>query len=333
LAARNGGDIAVSRDGVRTIQYNEPEELLSALPGVAMRAVPLRAGAFTASVTSFDLGDIVFQTGECSPAIIIAAAGTGTAAVQLPFEGVETFILNGRAAPPRAVGLYGPGGTLERANPRPTRHAVLLLPAAAAEALLSPSSASPLLRPEGQGLLQADPCNWEHAVALSRAAADAAQRNPSAFGAVEVRRSLRASLLNTAQGLIAGPKDGKEPKIIRASSARRRIVTMTDEYLRSEPARPIYTDDLCAVLGISPDRLAEAFHATFGISPHRFLKLRRLAMVRTCLRSRDVPALRVKAVALSHGFWHLGQFAQDYRGLYGESPSDTLARARGAPGH
>jgi AraC family transcriptional regulator, ethanolamine operon transcriptional activator len=36
----------------------------------------------------------------------------------------------------------------------------------------------------------------------------------------------------------------------------------------------------------------------------------------------------VKAVALSHGFWHLGQFAHDYRVAFGEAPSETLARAR-----
>jgi len=55
-----------------------------------------------------------------------------------------------------------------------------------------------------------------------------------------------------------------------------------------------------------------------------------LAMVRNLLRSREGPAPMVKSVALSHGFWHLGQFAIDYRATYGEMPSETLARARGA---
>ena len=35
------------------------------------------------------------------------------------------------------------------------------------------------------------------------------------------------------------------------------------------------------------------------------------------------------AVALAHGFWHLGQFAQDYRRMYAETPTQTLARAQG----
>jgi len=33
----------------------------------------------------------------------------------------------------------------------------------------------------------------------------------------------------------------------------------------------------------------------------------------------------VKQVAYAHGFWHLGQFAHDYKRLFGESPSETLA--------
>jgi len=115
----------------------------------------------------------------------------------------------------------------------------------------------------------------------------------------------------------------------RRSQVWRRIVVAADEYLRANVARPIYTEELCTVLGVSASSLADAFRITGGISPHRFLKLRRLAMVRSLLRSREGPTSLVKSVALSHGFWHLGQFAHDYRAMYGEMPSETLARARG----
>ena len=32
----------------------------------------------------------------------------------------------------------------------------------------------------------------------------------------------------------------------------------------------------------------------------------------------------IQDIASHWGFWHLGQFAQDYRHLFGELPSDTL---------
>jgi AraC-like DNA-binding protein len=227
------------------------------------------------------------------------------------------------------VGLYGPNGTLERSNPQPSRHAILVLPAHAVEALLAPPSGSALLRSGTQSLFLANPGTWERAVSLARDATAAAIADLQAFDTAETRRSLRASLLRVAGDLIADSdsRDGARP--LRASLARHGIVRMADAYLRANPMRPIYTDDLCGALGASPTRLAQAFSATFGISVHRFLKLRRLAMVRAALRSREGAAPLVKAVALSHGFWHLGQFAHDYRAMYGEAPSETLARARG----
>ena len=38
----------------------------------------------------------------------------------------------------------------------------------------------------------------------------------------------------------------------------------------------------------------------------------------------------VKSVALAHGFWQLGNFAHDYRAMFGELPSETLAAAKAA---
>src|SRR5579883_2258531 len=65
------------------------------------------------------------------------------------------------------------------------------------------------------------------------------------------------------------------------------------------------------------------------MSLHRYLRLRRLWLVRQQLRAGTQS---VKATALAFGFWHFGDFAQSYRSLFGETPSETLARARGGRG-
>ncbi|UCD70375.1 MAG: helix-turn-helix domain-containing protein [Betaproteobacteria bacterium] len=38
--------------------------------------------------------------------------------------------------------------------------------------------------------------------------------------------------------------------------------------------------------------------------------------------------MRVREAAAKWGFWHMGEFSRVYRRLYGESPSQTLARAK-----
>jgi AraC family ethanolamine operon transcriptional activator len=52
-----------------------------------------------------------------------------------------------------------------------------------------------------------------------------------------------------------------------------------------------------------------------------------LAQVHQELRNFDAQDYdSIIELAGIHGFWHMGQFAADYRRIYGELPSDTLKR-------
>jgi AraC-like DNA-binding protein len=59
--------------------------------------------------------------------------------------------------------------------------------------------------------------------------------------------------------------------------------------------------------------------------PMRFVTERRLAAAFHRL-NHAAPDTSVTRVALELGFGHLGRFAQMYRQVIGESPSQTLAR-------
>jgi AraC family ethanolamine operon transcriptional activator len=74
-------------------------------------------------------------------------------------------------------------------------------------------------------------------------------------------------------------------------------------------------------LGVSARTLHEGFRAVFGMSVQRYLRMRRLSLARSALRRGEL----VKRAALANGFWHLGRFAGDYRAVFGELPSETLA--------
>ena len=109
------------------------------------------------------------------------------------------------------------------------------------------------------------------------------------------------------------------------------IVAAAEAVMDADLTRPVYTEQLCATLGVSARCLYDAFRAALGVSPHAHLKSRRLMLVRRALSRRQEGPDLVKSVALGHGFWHLGHFARDYRALFGELPSQTLA-SRGASG-
>src|SRR3954468_15095506 len=106
------------------------------------------------------------------------------------------------------------------------------------------------------------------------------------------------------------------------------LIACVNEYIREGLPKPIYINDLCQVLGVSYRKLYEAFMLTRGESPALHLKRRRLMMAHQVLSNAGSEAPLVKTVALDHGFWHFGNFSQDYRKLFGETPSETLALAR-----
>jgi AraC family transcriptional regulator, ethanolamine operon transcriptional activator len=106
------------------------------------------------------------------------------------------------------------------------------------------------------------------------------------------------------------------------------LIGSVDEYLKKNFSRPIYINDLCQALGVSQRKLSQAFMLARGESPYAYLKRRRLMMAHQVLSNAGSEAPLVKTVALDHGFWHLGNFSQYYRELFGETPSETLTFAR-----
>lgn len=115
----------------------------------------------------------------------------------------------------------------------------------------------------------------------------------------------------------------------RATESALRVVYGAQAFLEAHITRPIYTEELCGALAVSPRRLHDAFMAAFGISPHRYLRARRLTLARRALKEVQPRSGLVKSIALLHGFWHFGRFAQDYRDQFGETPSETVAAAHG----
>ncbi len=69
------------------------------------------------------------------------------------------------------------------------------------------------------------------------------------------------------------------------------------------------------------------FKDYYGISPHGCLKKIRLNNVKRDLMKSDVQKVRIADIANKWGFWHMGQFAADYRNLFNELPSQTMSKA------
>ncbi|RXT41864.1 AraC family transcriptional regulator [Bradyrhizobium betae] len=95
--------------------------------------------------------------------------------------------------------------------------------------------------------------------------------------------------------------------------------------LSDDLSQPIYSEEIARKLNLSVRTLHDVVRRYRGMSLHRYLRLRRLWLVRRRLLAG---AESVKAVALALGFWHLSDFSRSYRDQFGEAPSETLEHGR-----
>jgi AraC-like DNA-binding protein len=104
-------------------------------------------------------------------------------------------------------------------------------------------------------------------------------------------------------------------------------VRRVDAYIDAHAREPIVLADLVAIAGVSARSLQLGFRAAQGMSPMAYVQQRRLARAREDLLRAD-PGTTIAEVARRLGFSAAGRFSLAYRRCFGETPSQTLARAR-----
>ena len=119
----------------------------------------------------------------------------------------------------------------------------------------------------------------------------------------------------------------KISKRIETNRRHHAIVARFEEFLEANPERPLYLTEICAAVGVAERTLRIACEEHLGMGPIRYLSLRRMHLVRRALLRADPLVATVTRLATDHGFWELGRFSVAYRGLFGESPSESLRRS------
>ena len=108
---------------------------------------------------------------------------------------------------------------------------------------------------------------------------------------------------------------------------RSRAIAKALAYIKESRDECATVTDVCSNTGVALRTLRRAFRERFGIGPKAYLVRRRLSSVRAELVLARADA-RVADVANRWGFWHMGQFARDYKTMFGELPSETLRSSR-----
>ena len=104
------------------------------------------------------------------------------------------------------------------------------------------------------------------------------------------------------------------------------VIRRFEQMLEANLDEPLYMPEICAAIGVPGRTLRHLCQEYLGVSPRRYLWLRRMDQTRRALILADPHAKTVTEIAANHGFWEFGRFAVTYQQLFGEAPSVTLRR-------
>jgi AraC family ethanolamine operon transcriptional activator len=309
---------------VRSMRFDDMDAMAQAVVGDRLEFLSIRSDPFQGRFCEIDLGDFVGKRMKHAPFLIHGTMGPELTALHL-VRSAGGMTLNGDAFGASTLAVLPAGAAVQVICPAEQDRIGIVFRAEAFDRLIESCGAQPFPRGSHRMLrLREDQAGT--LVHGFLAMTDLADSLPDLFAVPGLGRAMAHECRQLLAGVLSGEEDHPAPPRQTADNVRR--VAAADEFLREHIDRPVYTDELCAALHVSARALHQGFAAVYGLSPHGYLKRRRLVLVRRALQSARGGPVLVKSVALAHGFWHLGRFARDYAAMFNEMPSDTVGKDR-----
>jgi AraC-like DNA-binding protein len=158
---------------------------------------------------------------------------------------------------------------------------------------------------------------------LHSAAGALAEEAPAVLAHPEAARGLEQALIDAVLDCLG---DGEIEEDRTAQRQHAAMMRRFHRVIEKNPDEPLYITEICKQVGASERTLNVCCQEHLGMAPKHYLLLRRMHMVRRALRESTPTETTVTEIATRYGFWQFGRLAGEYRSLFGELPSATLAR-------
>ena len=327
-ASQDTGATAFTTPGMTRLATRDVNEFGESMRDWDIELTQLQPGACGVALTVVPLGPALICSGRYDQALLQhVGPPDGCLSVNRPGRGSDPVAIHGHDVEAGEVFLSGSGGEAETVSRGVLFPTALSLQFDFLQAQTDWLDDSPLLSIRGVQLHSPgekwtgnflDAMEWIFA---------ALNEYPDIFSREDVRSSLLDQLLARVNALGAADAPLSDTRVTRA--ARRQAVERAREYIRVNLTDPIRLSDLCKHAHAQARSLEYGFREVLGVSPIAYIRATRLHRARRLLRSTAVRTRSISEIALDCGFWHLSQFAVDYKHLFAESPSATFRRTQG----
>ncbi|WP_024519682.1 helix-turn-helix transcriptional regulator [Bradyrhizobium sp. Tv2a-2] len=306
-----------------TLTFSNPDAYAAAFADVRLNLTITGAGDFRARLTSLKLNLLGFyQCREDLPRIAYMRLPPGQLFLSFPASNAA-LTFNGFALRAGDIILHARGGRMHhRIGGRSHWGLISVSP----EQLASHSAAltgEPFTPPDTDKILRPARPDTARFRRLFEQACHLSEVGQNLIERPEVARALGQEMLHAVIHCLAADQIDDASKTRRQHAA---IMSRFEEALDRHFDRKLNLPALCAEIGVAERTLRMCCAEFLGVSPMRYLLLRRLNKARSALRRADPSIVSVAEVARNHQFLELGRFSVTYRNTFGESPSATLQR-------
>ena len=305
--------------------FTEADEYAAALQQGPVQITVMQRGRFAAKLCTVHLHQVWIQRlseelprtshvdTECRRAFFMFRTQPGPSVIRNGIELSATNIARLRC---------GHGYYLHTSGP--TSHAGLSVALEDISCLGGPGVGQDLMPPKDDVNVTPLPEAMVKLQRLCASAEELAECAPAVLAHPEAAYGFEQALIEALTECLSGCEIREDRAALRQHSA---IMRRFHRTLERYADQPLYVPELCREIGASERTLRTCCQEHLGMSPKHYLSLRRLHLVRRALRESSPRDATVTEIATRYGFWQFGRLAVEYRALFGEMPSTTLARS------
>jgi AraC family transcriptional regulator, ethanolamine operon transcriptional activator len=314
--------------GYRPIACVDAADLPKQMPGWNFEFTQLSPGALAANGGMVALNGVLIAQLALDQALLRRGqAPHGSAAVLIPGSTASRAFVRGRQLEPAQCIAIGEGACVEVITRRDYVDVALAVDLQVLRGQSQWLSDCALATSRTSWVATPGPLWIDRMRRTVRWLFTAIEQYPQATSRPGVRASL-ADQLVMAMADFGSEQVAAERPARDARVQQRTAVERAREYIRGKLAEPLPLSELCRHAHVQARSLEYGFREITGLSPISYVKSLRLNAVRRDLSRTDIAEHSISEIALDHGFWHLSQFAADYRKFFGETPTSTRHRAR-----
>jgi len=306
-----------------TLLFGEPDEYAAAFGDAHLELTVASAGAFEARLTRLRLNQLeVYCCSESFPRIAYIALPPERIFLSFPV-GPAPLIYDGVALQNGNYVLHRRGQHLHQRTNGATKWGFIAIWAEQVSSYAKALTGRELPMPCMDRILSPVLAETLRLRSLVGQACRIVESANELVEHTEVARTLEHEMLHAVIDSLALNERNDHSKTRHQHAA---AMVRFEEILRDRLDQKLKMPSLCAAVGVAERTLRLCCAEFLGVSPMRYILLRRLNKARSALRRADPSTVTVAEVARNYQFLELGRFAVTYRETFGESPSVTLQR-------